>query len=123
MGPPKLIYYDEGVNFIKNIITGIISVFVMLAFNLTIYLILRVIPLKVTRKLAKKISKRKMITIHDTLEQLELPVFIYAMAQLHHIILLPTLSWVYGSAMLLATFAIVAPFGVIIYIWGKRDIE
>jgi hypothetical protein len=123
MGPPKLIYYDQGVNFIKNIITGIMSVVAMLAFNLTIYLLLRYIPLKVTRKLAKKIHKRRIITIHDTLEQLELPVFIYAMAQLHTVLFVPSLSWVYGAAMVLATVALVAPLGVILYIWEHRGQE
>lgn len=49
---------------------GIISVIVMLIFNFIIYLLLRLIPFKITRKFAKKISKRKMITVHDILEQL-----------------------------------------------------
>lgn len=67
LGPPKMIYYDQGVNFIKNIITGIISCVALLTFNYFIYWMLRIIPLKVTRKLSKKIERRKIITIHDTL--------------------------------------------------------
>lgn len=70
LGPPKMIYYNQGVNFIKNIITGIISCVALLLFNLLIYSILKLIPTKVTRLLAKKIERRKLITVHDTLEQL-----------------------------------------------------
>lgn len=67
LGPPKMIYYDQGINFVKNIITGIISCIALLLFNFCIYWLLKLIPLKVTRKLSKKIQRRKIITIHDTL--------------------------------------------------------
>jgi hypothetical protein len=67
LGPPKMIYYDQGVNFVKNIITGIISCIALLFFNFFIYWLLKLIPLKVTRRLSKKIQRRRIITIHDTL--------------------------------------------------------
>ncbi len=70
LGPPKLRYYESGLNLYKNSITGFISVVGLLFINLVIYYILKLIPLKATKKLAKKISVRKFITIHDTLEQL-----------------------------------------------------
>lgn len=38
----------------------------MLGFNYIVYFILKKTPLKITKKLAKKINKRKIITIHDT---------------------------------------------------------
>jgi hypothetical protein len=67
IGPPKLLYYENGLNFYKNTITAFISVGALLSINFTLYLLLRLIPFKITKKLAKKISIRKFITIHDTL--------------------------------------------------------
>ena len=89
MGPPKLMYYEEGVNFVKNIITGIISCIAMLCFNYLIYFILKKIPCKFTNKFAKKLNKRKIITVHDTLEQLVLPVFFYSITQMFYILITP----------------------------------
>lgn len=69
-GPSKLTYYDSGVNFYKNSVIAILSCLVMFIINLLIYFILYKVPTEVTRKLAKKIRIRKIITVHDTLEQL-----------------------------------------------------
>ena len=66
-GPTKLLYYENGLNFYKNIIPAFISVAALLIINFIIYLILKLIPLKITRKLAKKIEIRKFITVHDTI--------------------------------------------------------
>ena len=71
----------------KNIITGIISCVVMLGFNWLIYFILKKIPCKITHKLAMKLSKRKIITIHDTLDQLVLPAFFYSITQMFFILI------------------------------------
>lgn len=120
LGPAKLMFYESGVNFVKNIVTGIISCVVMLLFNYLIYLILKAIPLGLTRLLAKKIDKRKIITIHDTLEQLELPAFFFAISQFQYILLRPNLSWIYGAAGLVSTAALVAPFLVLLYIYFNR---
>jgi len=79
LGSPRLIYYEQGVNYAKNIITGFISVAFMLLLNYLIYLLLNLTPLKLTKILAKKISKRKIITIHDNFDQLVFPVFFYSM--------------------------------------------
>ena len=77
-GPPRLIYYEQGVNYAKNIITGIISLAFMLLVNYTIYLIFCLLPFKLTRILAKKMAKRKLITINDSFEQLVFPIFFYS---------------------------------------------
>jgi hypothetical protein len=66
MGPPKLLYYDSGINFYKNIITGFISCLTIFMVNFTIYFIMKRLPFVLTNKLAKKISLRKIILIHDT---------------------------------------------------------
>ena len=66
MGPPKLIYYEEGVNFAKNILTGIMSALIMLMFNYCIYLLLNKLPCELTNKFSQKLNKRKIITIYDT---------------------------------------------------------
>ena len=66
MGPPKLIYYEEGVNFAKNILTGIMSAIAMLMFNYCIYLFLKKLPCEMTNKFSQKLNKRKIITIYDT---------------------------------------------------------
>lgn len=86
MGPPKLMYYEEGVNYAKNIIAGILSCIFMLGVNYCFYFLLKKLPLKVTKRLAKKINKRKIITVHDTIEQLVLPIFFFANTQLFYIL-------------------------------------
>jgi hypothetical protein len=67
MGPSRLLYYENGLNYYKNIITALISVFALLAINLFIYLVLKLMPFKLTKRLAKKIAIRRLITIHDTI--------------------------------------------------------
>lgn len=119
-GPAKLRYYESGLNFYKNIITAFISVFSLLFINYIIYLILRYIPLKITRKLAKKISIRKFITIHDSLEQLELPCMYYAFEQIQVTLLRPNLVWIYGLAILVSTIIIIFPFMIVLYIYSNR---
>lgn len=121
LGPPKLMYYENGLNFYKNIITAFISVFSLLVINYIIYLILRYIPLKITRKLAKKISIRKFITIHDSLEQLELPCMYYAFEQIQITLLRPKLMWIYGLAIFVSIIIVIFPFLIVLYIYSNRD--
>jgi hypothetical protein len=120
MGPAKLIYYEQGVNFVKNIITSLISCGLMLSTNYCIYRVARHLPFRATHKLSRKINKRKIITVHDTLEQLVLPVFFFGSTQLLYILARPSLSWIYGCAALLAGGTLVAPFLVVLYIYSQR---
>jgi hypothetical protein len=66
-GPPRLMYYENGLNFYKNSITAILTSCCLLAVNLILFFVLKAIPLNFTRGLAEKIGTRKMVTVHDTL--------------------------------------------------------
>lgn len=118
-----MIYYDQGVNYAKNIITGFISIAFMLTVNYLIYLILHLIPLKPTRILAKKISKRKIITLHDSFDQLVFPVFFFSMTSFEYLLLHPYLYWIYAFAALSGFLTISAPFFVVVYVYLNRNNE
>jgi len=62
-----------------------------------------------------------MITIHDTLEQLQFPIFYFALNQFQIIILHPDLIWIYGLALILSSFALLIPFLMVVYIHQHRD--
>lgn len=116
-------FYEQGVNFAKNIFSGLISVAFMLLFNYLIYLMLKKLPFKFTHTFAKKLSKRKIITIFDTFDQLILPCFYFSMAQMFHILLKAELGWIYGMAFVLGAAVVVAPFLMILYIYSQRHNE
>jgi len=120
-GSPHLIYYEQGVNYAKNIITGFVSLAFMLLCNYIVYLVLRLTPLKVTRILAKKIGKRKIITLHDSFDQLVFPVFFYSVTNFEYFLLHPYLYWIYAVAGLCGFISISAPFFVVMYVYINRN--
>lgn len=67
LGPAKLMYYENGLNFYKNIIAAIFSCTAMLLLNFFIYTTCRLLPFRPTRRLARKIAIRRIVTVHDTL--------------------------------------------------------
>ena len=122
-GSPQLIYYEQGVNYFKNMITGFISLVVMLTINYLIYTLLRLIPWRLTRLLAKKINKRKIITIHDSFDQLVFPVFFYSITNFEYFLLHPYLYWIYAFAAICGFLSITAPFFVVLYVYMNRKKE
>lgn len=122
-GSPKLMYYDNGLNFYKNTIGGFMSFFLMLAVNASLYGVLRLIPFTITRKLAKKISIRKIITVHDNIEQFVLSFTHFALEQILVIILHSELVWIYGLALAVTSFIIAFPFLMVVYIYHNRHRE
>lgn len=64
-GPPKVVYYENGANFYKNMTQVLISVFLILIINFLIYLIARLLPFEITKKLSDKLKVRLIITISD----------------------------------------------------------
>lgn len=51
-GSPKIVYYQKGSNFYKNMVPVIISIFIILLINVLLFAIFRLIPLSFTRKFA-----------------------------------------------------------------------
>ena len=43
-GPLKAVYYENGANYYKNIVEVIFSLFIILAINVILFLLLRIIP-------------------------------------------------------------------------------
>lgn len=95
----------------------------MLLVNYIIYLILKFLPFTVTKILAKKISKRKIITIHDSFDALIFPIFFFATTNLEYILMHANLFWVYGFAGFSVMAIIVCPFFVVIFIYNNRKNE
>ena len=95
----------------------------MLRVNYAVWFILKRLPLKATKRMAKKMAKRKIITIHDTFEQLVLPMFFFAGTQLFYILMTPQLSWIYCFAGGSAAIVLVAPFLVVLYVYENRQRE
>jgi len=121
-GGPKMLYYDNGANFYKNIIWTLISLMSVLFINLALYFIFSIIPCKLINKLATKIKVRKLITLHDNIEQLSLPIIFFSIAQFSNIIIIPELIWVYGLTFLVAFIPLFTPFFMVIYIYSNRQI-
>jgi hypothetical protein len=119
-GSPKLIYYEQGVNYAGNIITAFISLAFVLLTNFVVYLLLRLIPFKLPQLLAKKIHRRKIITLHDSFDQLIFPVFFFAMNNLEYVLYHSKLYWIYAFAAVSAFAAVAAPFMVVLYIYNHR---
>lgn len=51
-GEAKIIYYESGVNFYKNMIEASISVMIIMLLNVVVWILLRVVPLGVCQRLA-----------------------------------------------------------------------
>lgn len=51
-GSPKIIYYESGTNFYKNMIAVILSTTTILLINVIVFLLLRVVPFDFTFKLS-----------------------------------------------------------------------
>ena len=122
-GNPKLIYYENGVNYVSNIITAFISLAFMLLLNYIIYLVLKLLPFRATRLLAKKISKRKIITVHDSFDALIFPIFFFATNNLEYVLMHSSLFWVYGFAGVSVMATVISPFLIVIYIYNNRKNE
>jgi hypothetical protein len=122
-GGPKMLYYDNGANFYKNIIWTLISLMSVLFINLALYFIFSIIPCKLINKLATKIKVRKLITLHDNIEQLSLPIIFFSIAQFSNIIIIPELIWVYGLTFLVAFIPLFTPFFMVIYIYSNRHLK
>jgi len=95
----------------------------MLLLNYFIYLILKLIPWRLTRILAKKINKRKIITIHDSFDQLVFPVFFYSITSFEYFLLKPYLYWIYAFAALCGFLSIASPYLVVLYVYLNRKKE
>ena len=70
-----------------------------------------------------KLNKRKIITIHDTLDQLVLPVFFYSIMQMLFVLIKVELSWIYGFASFLAAVTLIAPFLLCVFVYFNREKE
>jgi hypothetical protein len=65
IGAPKIVFYENGINFYKNMVTVIVSTLMIIIINLIIYLVLRILPINFTRKLSQKLKIRWPITLSD----------------------------------------------------------
>lgn len=122
-GSPQLIYYEQGVNYFKNMITCFVSLAFMLVFNYIIYAFIKLIPWRLTRLLAQKINKRKIITIHDSFDQLVFPVFFYSITNFQYFLPHPYLYWIYAFAAISGFLSLTAPFFVVLYVYLNRKKE
>ena len=66
-------------------------------------------------------SIRKVITVHDTLEQLLFPLIYFALQQIQIILLKPSLYWIYALAFFTSCLIIVMPFVIILFIINNKN--
>ena len=116
LGSSKLMYYEKGINFAKNISSYVISALAILLLNYLIYLVFSLVPLDKTHKIAHNLKRRKLITIHDVLEQLILPITLFGVSQLGYILYNLKLYWVYFLAFIFVLGFIASP--LIFSVWA-----
>lgn len=51
-GDPKIVYYENGSNFFKNMIQVLIPLILVLLLNLIVFIITKAIPCEITKKLS-----------------------------------------------------------------------
>lgn len=64
-GPIKAVYYQGTINFYKNIISVLLSLFIMIAINLLVFLIARSLPFQAAQRFSRKMKIRFNITVSD----------------------------------------------------------
>ena len=62
-GHYKVVYYESGANFYKNIVAIIISFFAIALLNVVVVLILFIIPCQITRDLGRRLKDRWYVTL------------------------------------------------------------
>jgi hypothetical protein len=122
-GPIKVVYYESGANFYKNMVQVMISVLLILIANAIIYGLVRVIPCRVTYKLSVKIKTRAIITLNDLVESMAIPTSLFAIVQLSYVTWSPTYIWIYVMSYLFVIPLLLFPFGIVIYVNGRMRAE
>lgn len=64
-GEFKIVYYENGANFYKNMVSVIVSTLIILSTNFIIFLFLKALPFKFTTGLSQKIKLRWPISLSE----------------------------------------------------------
>jgi len=114
-GEPKIIYYESGINFYKNMIEASISVVIILLINVVVWILLRIIPLGVSQRLAEKIRMKWLINLSEIVESLVIPFVFFGVSQVLFILLYDVLWWVYVLCCCFLFVLLLFPFMMLIY--------
>lgn len=120
-GHSKIVYYESGVNFYKNIVPVLFSFGVVVAINLLLWALLKLLPCSIPRLLAQKIRIRWVITLSEMLETLVIPASLFFMFLLAYTIPSGAYFWVYLLGYLLCLFLLLFPFVTLSLVVLGRD--
>ncbi len=62
-GNPKIVYYENGANFFKNMVAIIVSFIIVVGVNIVVFIMLRILPFQKTKSISEKIRIRWVITL------------------------------------------------------------
>lgn len=118
-GDPKIVFYENGSNFFKNMIQVIIPLVVVLIINLLIFLITKTIPCQITKQFSQKMKIRFIISFSDLLESIIIPTSLFAMFQLAYITWQPRYVWIYAFMYIIVMLLFLFPFYTVTHVATK----
>lgn len=120
-GNYKIVYYENGANFYKNIVAVLFSTLIVMVVNLLIWGLFRILPCSLTKSLAEKIKIRWVITLSEMLETLVIPISLFFVFQIAYTVPTTIYIWVYALGYLLFLFILTFPFITLSFLVIQRQ--